>query len=51
VTLVAGVTNQGIGRAIGNPIPWTDDCIYPRLPFLDESSSPFVTWFQTNTCQ
>jgi len=44
VTLVWGVTNQGVGPAVGNPT-WLNRVYLSHRPFLDEDDDEVVDWF------
>jgi subtilase family serine protease len=45
VTLVAGVTNQGVGAALGG---WDDGVYLATTPFLDDYAFPIATSHRTN---
>jgi hypothetical protein len=46
VTLIWGVTNQGVGPAVGNPT-WLNRVYLSHRPFLDEDDDEVVDWFDT----
>lgn len=48
VTLVAGVTNQGVGTALGGSLGWDDGFYLSTTPFLDDFAFPFATSHRTN---
>jgi subtilase family serine protease len=47
VSVVIGVTNQGIGPALGSR-RWTDYLYLSSTPFLDQGSTIVVSWPHTN---